>query len=185
VTQRALAGVLFGVVLLVGCASAPDTRPPALVGSIEVTVDEENLGAHRTKAFRELDGLARVGGGMGMSLRRLNLYSPDGSLTIRAKIVNFRLRNRHSAFWAGLMAGADRLAVRVDVERSGLTIERFTVKQNSIESNDPSRGVGYRLGRMVLKFSRKFGEKFAELDIRDPSLPAASVVSETPTNSGE
>jgi len=177
-----MARILFTVALVVGCASVPDTRPPALVGSIEVTVDDERLGSRRIEVFHELKGLARVSGGIGMSLRRLGLFSPDGSLTIRAEILNFRLRNRHSAYWAGVMAGADKIAARVDIERSGLTIARYTVKQSSIASSDSSRGVSYRLGRMVLKLSGKVAERFAELDIRDPLPPAASVVRETAAN---
>lgn len=169
--------IFFALVLVLGCASPPDERPPARVGVIEVEVDEQKLGAHRARVFGELDGSARVGGGIGASLRRADLQSPDGSLTLRAKVVNFRLRNSQLAFWVGIMAGVDKISARIEIDRGGETLASYTVKRSSIEGSDSSRAATYRLGHMLLKFSDEVGEKLAELDIRDP-LPAVASRSE-------
>jgi len=165
--------IFFALVLVLGCASPPDERPPARVGAIEVRVDEQKLGPRRTLAFEELNVSARVSGGIGASLRRTGLQSPDGSLTLRATVVNFRLRNSQSAFWVGLMAGVDKIRARIEIDRGGETLASYTVKHNSIEGSDSSRAATYRLGHMLLKFSNEVAEELAELDLRDP-LPAVA-----------
>lgn len=170
--------ILFALVLALGCASPPDERPPARVSAIEVEVDEEKIGPHRARVFRELDGRARVSGGIGASLRRAGLQSSDGSLTLRAKVVNFRLRNSQLAFWVGIMAGADKLSAQIEIDRGGETLASYTVKRSAIEGSDSSRASTYRLGRLLLRFSDEVTEKLAELDIRDP-LPAVASGSET------
>lgn len=161
--RAAVASLCISLALqVVGCASPAKQGPKARVGHIEISLVE--------KLEKRADGLDiedRVASGIGAALRRSDLQSPDGSLTLVVRVVSFRLRGSETTRWLGIMAGVDKLSVDVRVQRGTEVLETFAVRFGLAGGSSGAPRTS-RLSKLVVNVGNEVAKKLQKLDIRDP-----------------
>jgi hypothetical protein len=157
-SQRCFRLVAFLVALaFVGCATAPGggTIQYAATDSIEaggkdvtVSVDASGLSGDRRVAFLQQAGTKKIANKVlqklwsGVGKRQL----PD-ALNIR--VTSFRLRSGSTGFWLGPMAGADRIAVTVEVVHGSTAAKSFSTNTSTVVGGLIRPGAVERFDRMV------------------------------------
>lgn len=123
------------LILLLACASpgpenagTPHDTGPSLiasgakVASVKVRREDSLVGADTFERYTIADRLQRE---VVSALSANGHYSSGGELELLVTVVNFRLRSGASAFWLGVMAGADRLGVEVTVLRGEEVVKTY------------------------------------------------------------
>ncbi len=157
-SQRCFRLVVVLVTLaFVGCASAPGggTIQYAATDSIEaggqdvtVSVNASALSGDRREVFLQQAGTKKITNKVlqklwsGVGKRQL----PD-ALNIR--VTSFRLRSGSTGFWLGPMAGADRIAVAVEVVHDATAVRSFTTNTSTAVGGFIRPGAVERFDRMV------------------------------------
>jgi len=148
-------GVVLLSLFMLGCgekkASAPDAKPvekhsvksakktveaPAeksaslsssyIVKEVVVAIDESKVDAERIESARTYDLTGRIEGDTKSALQGGGHFdSSQGDIVLKVTVTNFRLRSGASAFWLGVMAGADKIAIDVSVEKNGEVVNTF------------------------------------------------------------
>jgi hypothetical protein len=149
--------VVLVTLAFVGCASAPGggTLQYAATDAIEaggrdvtVSVDASALSGDRREVFLQQAGTKKITNKVlqklwsGVGKRQL----PD-ALNIR--VTGFRLRSGSTGFWLGPMAGADRIAVTVEVVHGGVPAQSFATNTSTAVGGFIRPGAVERFDRMV------------------------------------
>jgi hypothetical protein len=148
---------LFAAIAFVGCASAPGggTIQYAATDSIEaggqdvtVSVDANALSGDRREVFLQQAGTKKITNKVlqklwsGVGKRQL-----PNALNIR--VTGFRLRSGSTGFWLGPMAGADRIAVTVEVVYGSAATKSFSTNTSTAVAGIIRPGAVERFDRMV------------------------------------
>jgi len=148
---------LFAALVFVGCAAAPGggtvqfTATDSIeVGGKDVTVnvDASELSGDRMEAFLQQAGSKKIANQV---LR--NLWSGVGKRqlpdALNIRVTGFRLRSGSTGFWLGAMAGADRIAVTVEVVSGGAVTKSFATDTSTAVAGIIRPGAVERFDRMV------------------------------------
>jgi hypothetical protein len=156
---RALALVLL-VSLSSACASgsgpesepAPEMAGPGFgdaIGRVEVGPADTLNDPERVAAFKRYQVPDKLAAAVDGDLRRAGRLDPGAGTTLRLLVDDFRLRSGSSAFWAGVMAGADRISVRVFVERDGRELRSYTTNTSTALGGIAYASSTKRLDRLI------------------------------------
>lgn len=98
----------------------------AMVKSVVVTLDESGLSSDRLSKAEAYDLVSRITQDIELRLQQNSSYDANnGGLALHLNVTAFRLRSGASAFWLGVMAGADIIAVDVDVKKGSKIVKSF------------------------------------------------------------
>jgi hypothetical protein len=146
------------VIVSLGCASAPGggtiqfTAAPSVSSGgpgIVVNIDASPLSGVRREVFLQQAGSQKIATKV---LEKLKLSGaakqriPDA---LNITVDHFRLRSGSTGFWRGWYAGADKLAVSVDVVRGGSVARSFTTNTSTVIAGFIRPGAVERFDRMV------------------------------------
>jgi hypothetical protein len=149
--------VVLVTLAFAGCAAAPGggTIQYAATDAIEaggkdvtVSVDASGLSGDRREAFLRQAGTRKIANKV---LQKLwsgvgKTQLPD-ALNIR--VTGFRLRSGSTGFWLGPMAGADRIAVTVEVVHGAAATKSFATNTSTVVGWFIRPGAVERFDRMV------------------------------------
>jgi hypothetical protein len=161
-------GCLLAVVAaLAGCASSPEHEKPQRaaashlpdpIGRVEVRIDPSLDEAARSAAIDKLAAPDKISTAVSDLLRTRGRLDTSAATTLQITITNFRLRSGASAFWLGAMAGPDRLAVDVRVEKNGASLTQYQTDTSSVLGGIAFAGMGHRFDRLVKTIAQRIVE---------------------------
>ena len=162
VLRRSTLLFVFGALAL-GCASPPgggeiqfSSAAPS-GASARVAVDASPLMTDRRAAFLAHGGAERIGTAVLQELASAS--KEDANTTVQIRITRFRLRSSSSAFWLGLMAGADVIGCSVDVSKGGKLSHSFETDTSTIIGGLIRPGSLTRFNRLVAELARRIVAK--------------------------
>ncbi len=90
----------------------------ALSGKVSVvTVTSEGVVAERRSVYERLDADRRIEEAIVSRLVEDDHFDESGDLRVSVRVTGFRLRSAGNAFWAGYMAGVDKLEGEFDIQQ--------------------------------------------------------------------
>ncbi len=159
-----LACLLAAVASLGGCASSPEQEKPQRaaashfpdpIGRVEVRVDPSLNEEARSVAIDKMAAPDKIATAVSNLLRTQGRLDANAATTLEIVITAFRLRSGASAFWLGAMAGPDRLAVDVRVQKSGATLAQYQTDTSSVLGGIAFAGMGHRFDRLVKSIAQR------------------------------
>jgi len=129
------------------------------VKNIAVNLNESNLKKERVDTAKTYTLTSRIENNVQSNLQEKGSYdSKNGDITLNINITAFRLRSGSSAFWLGAMAGADVIAVDVDVEANGENIKSFKTDTSTILGGMAFPAPSQRVNRMSKELAKRIVE---------------------------
>ena len=157
--SRGLLFPLCALALALGCASPPgggQVKFNARAGTGErpnIEVDASALTGERLAVYLAHGGSNEVGSEVAQALASAG--KADEGTVVKIRITRFRLRSGSSAFWLGVMAGADTIACDVEVERNGRSSHRFDTDTSTILGGLLMPGTVTRFNRLVRELAKR------------------------------
>jgi hypothetical protein len=155
------------VASLAGCASSPEQEKPQRaaaspfpdpIGRVEVRVDPSLNEEARSVAIDKMAAPGKISTAVSELLRTQGRLDANAPTTLAITITAFRLRSGASAFWLGAMAGPDRLAVDVRVEKNGASLTQYQTDTSSVLGGIAFAGMGHRFERLVKTIAQRIVE---------------------------
>ncbi|MBW2542581.1 MAG: hypothetical protein JRF15_10865 [Deltaproteobacteria bacterium] len=148
---------VLATLALFGCAAAPGngTIQFSATDSIEATgrdvtvsVDASGLSGDRREAFLQQAGSRKIANKV---LQKLWSGGGKNQLpdAVNIRVTQFRLRSGSTGFWLGAMAGADQIAVTVEVVNEGGATRSFATDTSTAIAGIIRPGAVERFDRMV------------------------------------
>jgi hypothetical protein len=171
-TSLCLGGRILGTAILFavsGCAHGTITavspgRPLAAGKVATVTVDATGAtaAADRRQAYESLNGGAVIEGAIRARLERDGLSDPNGDTAVQVEVGVFRLRSTGTAFWAGFLAGIDKLEGTVQFSQGAAEPSRYAFVLSSSEEWYFKYGASARLRALANELAEKIAEVLAQ-----------------------
>lgn len=149
---------VLAIFSLAGCASAPGggTIQFTSTGSsteggkpVTVNVDANALQAERRDVFLKQAGAQKIAAKVLEKLAAARLKSDRSPDALDITVNHFRLRSGSTGFWLGAMAGADKIAVSVNVKHKGKVTKTFSTDTSTAVAGIIRPGSVERFDRMV------------------------------------
>jgi hypothetical protein len=131
--------VLLGVLAMTACAHGEivNMRPgetAALSGKVSsVTVTSAGVPLERLVVYEDIDANRTIEETIVSRLVKDDHFDESGDLRVSVRITGFRLRSTGNAFWAGAMAGIDKLEGNVDIQQGEGHTNHYDFKSSGAE----------------------------------------------------
>ena len=131
--------VLLGALTMTACAHGEivNLRPgdtAALSGKVSgVTVTSAGVPLERLSVYVDIDGNRTIEEAIVSRLVEDGHFDESGAVQISVRITGFRLRSAGNAFWAGAMAGVDKLEGEVDIQQGDGHTNYYEIKSSGAE----------------------------------------------------
>jgi len=151
---RALA--LSLVALLSACASPPERGAPRValpksgpggVAGVQIDANASTLPADRLASFEAAGGAGAAANAVASQLHKRAQPPCEAPCSMEVDVTRFRLRSSSNAFWLGMMAGADSIAVKVDGKHANVVVKSFQTDTSTVLG-------GIAFGSSVKRFDR-------------------------------
>ena len=127
-----------------------------LVKKILVAIDESKLDAERIDVAKKYKLGERLKGDIKAALQGDGHFdASQGNMALKISVTNFRLRSGASAFWLGVMSGADKIAIDVSVEKKNKVVKTFQADISTAMGGLITPAPSQRINRMSKGLSER------------------------------
>jgi hypothetical protein len=165
--------VLLGTLAMTACAHGEivTLRPgetAALSGKVSsVTVTSAGVPLERLVVYEDIDANRTIEETIVSRLVEDDHFDESGDLKISVRINGFRLRSTGNAFWAGAMAGIDKLEGEVDIQQGEGHTNYYDFKSSGSEEWYFKYGSGARFRSLARVLAEKISMLFEGEDVAE------------------
>jgi len=132
------------------------THSAFIVKEVHVDIDASKVDGERTAMANQYDLTGRLESGTRDLLQGNSHFDgSQGDSVVQITVTNFRLRSGASAFWLGVMAGADKIAVDVKVTQNGKLLKSYQTDVSTALGGMALPAPSQRINRMATELSRR------------------------------
>ena len=116
---------------------------------VTVSIDASGIPQERLQVFEERGGAEALANGILKALTETKKQPALAPAELRVVVTNFRLRSTASGFWAGPIAGADKLDVGVTLLSEGEVLKTYETGVAGVVAGLIKPGAGRRFNGLI------------------------------------